>query len=53
MAKTRNPKNPDHKYFDIKTIGELDEASATPEIQSYVTVYASYVIFRAKSFTAR
>ncbi len=27
LAKTRNPKNPEHKYFSVSAIAELDESS--------------------------
>ena len=53
MVKTRNPKSPDHKYFDVQKIGEIDALSTAAGLQDYVTAYASYVIFRAKAFTAR
>lgn len=53
MVKTRNPKNPDHKYFDVQKIGEIDALSTAAGLQNYVTAYASFVIFRAKAFTAR
>lgn len=53
MAKTRNPKSPDHKYFDVKKIAELDDLSVAAGLQEYVSAYASYVVFRAKSFTTR
>ena len=53
MAKTRNPKNPDHRYFDVQKIGELSEPNVAAGLQDYVTHYAEYVVFRAKSFTAR
>jgi hypothetical protein len=51
MAKTRNPKNPEHRYFSIDAIAELDEPSAP--YAGFVTSYATYVITRLKSFTAR
>jgi NADH:ubiquinone oxidoreductase subunit E len=51
MVKTRNPKNPEHRYFSVNAIAELDEASAP--FEGYVTAYANYVIHRTKHFTAR
>lgn len=51
MSKTRNPKKPDHKYFDVRQISELDEASE--EYQSFVKAYASFVLYRAKTFSNR
>ncbi len=53
MAKTRNPKNPDHRYFDVQKIGELSELNVAAGLQEYVTHYAEYVVYRAKAFTAR
>ena len=52
MAKTPNPKNPDHRYFDADKMGELLDA-ASVEYQEYETAYASFVFQRAKSFTGR
>jgi hypothetical protein len=51
LSKTRNPKNPEHKYFSIAAISKLDELSA--EYEPFVSAYAAYVIQRAKTFTAR
>lgn len=53
MTKTRNPKNPDHRYFDVQKIGELNELSVAAGLQEYVSHYAEYVVFRAKAFTGR
>lgn len=51
MVKTRNPKNPEHRYFSVGAIAELDEAGAP--YAEFVTAYASYVLQRNKLFTAR
>lgn len=50
MAKIRNPKKPDHKYFDVRRlVSELDDHSVPYE--PFVTAYGSYVIYRAKHFS--
>lgn len=51
MAKTRNLKNPEHRYFEIGKIADLEEAGA--EFEPFVRAYASYVVARAKSSSAR
>lgn len=51
MVKTRNPKKPDHRYFDAKKLTELDDNSV--EYEEYTQAYAAYVIQRAKSFTSK
>eukprot|EP01039_Chlorochromonas_danica_P000517 gene515-556_t len=51
LSKTKNPKKPDHKYFDLRQISELDGPSNA--YQSFVKSYAAYVLFRSKSFCAR
>ena len=49
MSKVRNPKNPEHKYFDLALIREVDDASATYE--PFVGAYAAYVMHRSKTFS--
>ena len=49
MSKVRNPKSPDHKYFDLSLVKEVDDASAPYE--SFVGAYSTYVLFRAKAFS--
>ena len=51
MAKTRNPKKPDHRYFEVRVISDVDDASV--QFEKYVRAYAAYVLHRSKSFTAR
>ena len=51
MSKTRNPKRPDHKYFDQSMITELDTFSEP--FEGFVKAYASFVLFRAKWFSAK
>lgn len=51
MAKTKNPKKPDQKYFENKLIGNFDTNGAPYE--SFVKSYSSYVIFRTKFFSNR
>jgi hypothetical protein len=49
MSKVRNPKSPDHKYFDVALIKEVDDSSAPYE--SFVAQYGAYVLHRAKTFS--
>ena len=49
MSKVRNPKSPDHKYFDLALIKEVDDASAPYE--SFLSSYSAYVLYRAKTFS--
>ena len=49
MSRVRNPKSPDHKYFDLAFIKEVDDASAPYE--SFLASYAAYVLYRAKTFS--
>lgn len=51
LSKTRNPKSPEHRYFSVSALTELDEAGAAYE--EFVTFYATFVIQRSKLFTAR
>lgn len=52
MAKIRNPKKPDHKYFDVRRlVSELDDHSVPYE--PFVTTYGSYVIYRSKHFSSK
>lgn len=51
MIKTRNPKTPDHRYFDVRLVSELDVLSAG--YTKFVRAYGSYVLFRAKSFSSK
>ncbi len=51
MSRTRNPKNPDHRYFDISLISELDEPSSL--YSEFVNNYAQYVLLRSKVFSAK
>lgn len=51
MSKTRNPKKPDHKYFELSMITELDAVSEP--FEKFVKSYASFVLFRAKWFRAK
>jgi hypothetical protein len=50
LSKLRNPKKPDHKYFDVRRIvNDLDDLSVLYE--PFVAGYASYVIYRVKFFS--
>ena len=51
MSKTRNPKKPDQKYFDLRHVSELDDNSAA--FEPFVHAYGAYVIHRTKSFSSR
>ena len=51
MAKVRNPKTPDHKYFDSRKIRALDEPSEAYE--GFVSAYSAYVMNRAKVSSGR
>lgn len=51
MSKTRNPKKPDHRYFDTRVISDLDAAGE--RFESFVQSYSAYVLFRAKNFSGK
>ena len=51
MSRTRNPKNPDHRYFDIRLISNIDEPSEP--YKAYITSYATYVLYRMKNFSSK
>lgn len=51
MSRTRNPKNPDHRYFDTSLISELDEPSSL--YVEFVNNYAQYVLLRSKVFSGK
>lgn len=62
MSKTRNSKQPDHRYFDLKKLSrskddeeeeEDQSASATSEFEPVVLAYANYVMYRTKTFTSK
>ncbi len=52
LSKTRNPKTPDHKYYDLKRLtSDLDDASVT--FDSFIASYGSFVIQRSKFFSGK
>jgi len=51
MSRTRNPKKPTHKYFDLRLMNDLDAASEVYE--DFVVQYAKYVLYRAKTFSGK
>mmetsp|Transcript_29047 Transcript_29047/g.27839 ORF Transcript_29047/g.27839 Transcript_29047/m.27839 type:complete len:623 (-) Transcript_29047:267-2135(-) len=51
LARTRNPKNPDHKYFALSPIADVDHLGEM--YSSFIRDYAAYVIFRAKTFSGK
>jgi hypothetical protein len=51
LARTRNPKNPDHKYFALSPIADVDNLGEM--YSSFIRDYAAYVIFRAKTFSGK
>lgn len=51
MSRTRNPKKPTHKYFDLQLIDDLDINSEI--YQDFVVQYAKYVLYRAKTFSGK
>jgi len=52
MSKTRNPKKPDQRYFDVRIIGEeVDKNSETYEL--FMREYSKYVLTRSKFFSSR
>jgi HIV Tat-specific factor 1 len=51
MSRVRNPKKPDHRYFDSKHITELDQKSEPYEY--FVSAYFNYVLNRMKSFSGK
>jgi len=48
MARERNPKKPDHRYFDSNLVCELDALGQPYE--QFISDYAQYVFFRARNF---
>ena len=51
MSKARNPKKPDHKYFAMDMILDLDKNGL--DYEDFVGAYATYVIHRCKSFSSK
>lgn len=51
MSKARNVKSPDHYYFDISMISDLNEKGQP--FEDLVASYAKYVLYRAKTFSGR
>jgi hypothetical protein len=51
MARVRNPKNPDHRYFEAALVNELD-ANSEP-YEHFVSAYSAYVLNRAKVFSGK
>jgi hypothetical protein len=51
MSRLRNPKSPDHKYFDISEISEVAPSDA--EYEDFIRAYATYTVFRTKTFTSK
>jgi len=51
MSRVRNPKNPDHKYFDLSLVKEVDDVSAP--FEPFVAAYSAYVLHRAKTFSSK
>jgi hypothetical protein len=51
LMKTRNPKKPNQKYFDVKILTEVDANSQ--HYQSFLKNYGNYLLFRMKSFNAK
>lgn len=52
MSKTRNPKKPDHKYFELKRLtSDLDDNSVSYD--SFIAAYGAYVVQRAKVFSGK
>jgi hypothetical protein len=49
LSKTRNPKRPDQKYFDVNLISEVD--SNDENYQDFLKEYGSYVVQRVKLFS--
>lgn len=51
MARIRNLKKPDHRYFDVKRVTDLD-AVGQP-FKGFLSSYAQYVFYRTKTFSKR
>ena len=49
MSKTRNPKKPDQKYFDLRHVSEVDDIGAPYE--PFIHAYGGYVLLRSKVFS--
>ena len=51
MSKSRNIKSPDHLYFDISVISDLNDKGQP--FEDFVSNYAKFVLYRAKTFSGR
>ena len=51
LSRVRNPKNPDHKYFDVKPIAEVDVMGEP--YSKFIAAYATHVIYRTKNFSGK
>lgn len=63
MSKTRNSKQPDHRYFDLKRLNgpptddddedESNDGSTLSGYEPVVQAYANYVVYRTKTFSSK
>lgn len=52
LARTRNPKKPDQRYFDLKILTkDLDTGSQA--YQQLIKAYSNYVFYRVKNFDGK
>jgi hypothetical protein len=51
MVKSRNPKNPDQRYFDLEEISIVDKAG--DKYSEFIYAYAEYVMHRIKSISGK
>lgn len=52
MVRTRNPKNPEQKYFDFHEISYVDDEDESA-FEEFIHNYASYVVTRVKLFSSK
>ena len=51
MSRERNPKKPDHRYFDTRLVSDVDESGEIYE--EFILAYATYVLYRARNFAGK
>eukprot|EP01041_Mallomonas_annulata_P002976 gene2976-5837_t len=51
MARERNPKKPDHRYFDTRLVSTVDELGEPYE--SFIVAYATLVFYRTRNFNGK
>jgi hypothetical protein len=51
MVKSRNPKNPEQRYFDLDEISIVDKAG--DPFADFIYAYAEYVVYRLRNISGK